>query len=119
MILDTNILNNYMESFTGVDCDIPALAVRDFSECTSIMEASMLAQQEQAENWQLFNQKIARVEASYLRENGVAMYIPRRILRSLSRVGLRCFSVDGLPLWAFFRKVCLPLRTGLPAMQSL
>lgn len=88
MILDTNILNNYMESFTGVDCDIPALAVRDFSECTSIMEASMLAQQEQAENWQSFNQKIARVEASYLRENGVAMVYTEANIKELIQGGI-------------------------------
>lgn len=114
MILDTNVIDNYLESVTdpqGADDGIPALTVRDFSECASIMEASMQAQQEQAEAWQAFNQRIAHVEATYLRENGVSMVYTEANIKELINGGTALLARG----WAAFMGI---LQKGMDTVKS-
>lgn len=112
MILDTNMLDNYMESvIPAADDGIPPLTARDFSECSSVMEASMQAQQEQADAWQAFNQRIARVEATYLRENGVAMVYTEANIKELISGGVALLQRG----WANFMGV---LQKGMDTVKS-
>lgn len=87
MILDANVIDSYMESVTNNQDGFDKLVPTDFSGYGSVAEAALQIQQESDIIWQKFNQNIARVEATYLRENGTPMVYTEANIGELVKAG--------------------------------
>lgn len=87
------IFQSTFEQFNGSATNnedlLEGVAIADYSECGSVMEAAMDMMQESAINWENFNRAIATTEAKYLKENGVPMEYLEENVKELISGGIK------------------------------